>query len=234
MPSSPMPAGAWPSLRPITQPKNLSFLPLSGAVVEKFHENLYRLTFNVHTDSNPLMYILTTAKLDAVSHHWVASLANYNFQLYYRVRKANTNADALFWVSWPICMPSALGIQHHAGGCPWGSCKSHWSVQLWPTCHGQWWRMICSPHLGSGDCKDTVWDFGPVPVQADQLTWAPAAPLGTQPHQTEAGGPVHGKFYQGVPRRHCSSWYCQLHTGRLPWKVAMMGSAIWALNECLN
>ena len=27
------------------------------------------------------MYVLTTAKLDAVSYHLVASLANYNFQL---------------------------------------------------------------------------------------------------------------------------------------------------------
>ena len=37
------------------------------------------------------------AKLDAVSHCWVDSLANYNFQLYYRAGKTDIDADALSW-----------------------------------------------------------------------------------------------------------------------------------------
>ena len=45
-------------------------------------------------------------------HHWVASLANYNCQLYYRTGKANVNADALPRVSWPVCIPDASGTQH--------------------------------------------------------------------------------------------------------------------------
>ena len=73
----------------------LEFLTLKWAVVEKFHEYLYGLTFDVYMDNNPLTYILTTAKLDAASHHWVTSLANYNFQLHYQTRKANIDADAL-------------------------------------------------------------------------------------------------------------------------------------------
>ena len=77
----------------------LEFLALKWTVVKKFHEYLYGLTFNVHTDNNPLMYVLTTAKLDAASHHWVASLANYNFRLHYRAGKANIDADALSSVS---------------------------------------------------------------------------------------------------------------------------------------
>ena len=56
-------------------------------------------------DNNLLTYVLTTAKLDAASHHWVASLANYNFTLHYRAGKANIDADALSRVSWPGCMP---------------------------------------------------------------------------------------------------------------------------------
>ena len=51
----------------------LEFLALKWAVVEKFHEYLYGSTFDVHTDNNPLTYILTTAKLDAASHRWVAA-----------------------------------------------------------------------------------------------------------------------------------------------------------------
>ena len=87
----------------------LEFLALKWAVVEKFHEYLYGSTFDVHTDNNLLMYILTTAKLDAASHCWVASLANYNFRLHYWSGKANIDADALSRVSWPECMPDSLG-----------------------------------------------------------------------------------------------------------------------------
>ena len=32
--------------------------------------------FDVYTDNNPLTYVLTTAKLDAMGHRWVAGLAN--------------------------------------------------------------------------------------------------------------------------------------------------------------
>ena len=61
----------------------LEFLALKWVVVQKFYEYLYGSTFNVYTDNNPLTYILITAKLDAGSHHWVASLTNYNFWLHY-------------------------------------------------------------------------------------------------------------------------------------------------------
>ena len=87
----------------------LEFLALKWAVVKKFHEYLYGSTFDVYTDNNLLTYVLTTAKLDAASHHWVASLANYNFRLHYQAGKANINADALSRVSWPECMPDSLG-----------------------------------------------------------------------------------------------------------------------------
>ena len=60
-------------------------------------------------DNNPLTYILTTAKLDAASHCWVASLASYNFRLHYRAGKANLDADVLLRVSWPGCMPDSSG-----------------------------------------------------------------------------------------------------------------------------
>ena len=91
----------------------LDFLTLKWAVVEKFHEYLYGSTFNIYTDNNPLMYILMTAKLDAMSHCWVASLANYNFQLYYRAGKINIDVDALLRVvSWPRSVPDTLGTHN--------------------------------------------------------------------------------------------------------------------------
>ena len=87
----------------------LEFLALKVAVAKKFHEYLYGSTFDVYTNKNPLTYVLTTAKLDAASHCWVASLKNYNFRLHYRAGKANIDADALSSISWPECMPDSLG-----------------------------------------------------------------------------------------------------------------------------
>lgn len=47
------------------------------------------------TDNNPLTYVTTTAKLDAMSHRWLASLSNYNFKLNYKTGKSNRDADGL-------------------------------------------------------------------------------------------------------------------------------------------
>ena len=56
-------------------------------------------TFEVFSDNNSLTYVLVTAKLDALGHQWVASLANYNFAVYYKSGKSNSEVDALSKVS---------------------------------------------------------------------------------------------------------------------------------------
>ena len=73
----------------------LEFLALKWLVTERFHEYLYGGHFEVSTDNNLLTYILTTARLDATRQRWVASLANYNFKIFYRSGKLNVEADAL-------------------------------------------------------------------------------------------------------------------------------------------
>ena len=78
----------------------LEFLALKWSVCERFHEYLYGGKFQVYTDNNPLMYILTTAKLDTTRQWWVASLANYDFTIQYRSGKQNTEADALSRIKW--------------------------------------------------------------------------------------------------------------------------------------
>ena len=65
-----------------------------------FHEYLYGATFDVFTGNNPLTYILTTAKLDATGHRWVACLGPYNFNLHYKPGKLNSDADALSRIDW--------------------------------------------------------------------------------------------------------------------------------------
>ena len=78
----------------------LEFLALKWSIAERFHEYLYDGHFEVYTDNNPLTYILTTAKLDATGQRWVASLANYNFKIFYKSGKLNVEVDALSCIPW--------------------------------------------------------------------------------------------------------------------------------------
>ncbi len=73
----------------------LEFLALKWVVVDKLHDYLYGAKFQVQTDNNPLTYVLTTAKLDAVGHRWLAALSVYDFSLKYRPGRQNIDADAL-------------------------------------------------------------------------------------------------------------------------------------------
>ena len=82
----------------------LEVLALKWAVTDRFHEYLYGGCFHVYTDNNPLTYILTSARLDATGQCWVASLANYDFRIFYKSGKSNVEADAL------SCIPRASDI----------------------------------------------------------------------------------------------------------------------------
>jgi transposase InsO family protein len=73
----------------------LEFLALKWAVTSKFHDYLYGNEFVVFTDNNPLTYVLSSAKLDATGHRWIAALGNYNFKIRYRSGKLNADADGL-------------------------------------------------------------------------------------------------------------------------------------------
>ena len=73
----------------------LEFLCMKWALCDKFYDYLYGNTFTVFTDNNPLTYVTTTAKLDATSHRWLASLSNFNFKLVYKSGKSNRDADGL-------------------------------------------------------------------------------------------------------------------------------------------
>lgn len=58
-------------------------MALKWAITEKFQVYLYGKKFTVITDNNPLTYILSTAKLDATGHRWVAALAAFDFDILY-------------------------------------------------------------------------------------------------------------------------------------------------------
>ena len=74
----------------------LEFLASKWAITEHFRDYLYYApSFDVYTDNNPLTYILTSAKLDATRHRWVAELSDFNFQIHYKPGRLNTDADTL-------------------------------------------------------------------------------------------------------------------------------------------
>ena len=74
----------------------LEFLALKWSVTDRFSDYLiYGPEFTIYTDNNPLTYILTTAKLNAIGLRWVNELSNYNFVIKYRRGKENIDADYL-------------------------------------------------------------------------------------------------------------------------------------------
>ena len=78
----------------------LKFLALKWVMTDQFHEYLYGSPkFDVFTDNNPLTYILTMAKLDAIGHRWIASFGPYHFDLHYKPGKKNP-ADLLLRINW--------------------------------------------------------------------------------------------------------------------------------------
>ena len=88
----------------------LEFLALKCGITEKFRDYLfYATSFTVYTDNNPLTYILSSTKLSAVGHRWVAELADFNFDVKYRPGKSNIDADML------SCLP--LDPNEYMGNC---------------------------------------------------------------------------------------------------------------------
>ena len=76
----------------------LEFLALKRAVTNQFKEYLQYKPFTVHTDNNPLTYVMTTPNLDAIGHRWVATLAGYNMTIKYLKGADNKVVDILSWV----------------------------------------------------------------------------------------------------------------------------------------
>ena len=199
--------------------------------------------------------MLTTAKLDAASHCWVTSLANYNFRLHYRAGKANIDADALLRISWPGCMPDSSGthlkvtaaavqaVQEAALQGPVSHIEAYSSdlqivdvlqdsKQIASMTLEDWHQAqeadpvlslvitrLRDGMLGKGQCKATD------PPEASQFghEWN---------HLILKKGSSIDRPDQGNKRRPSSSWFYQLHTGRLLLEDPMMRLVIWAWSAC--
>ncbi len=67
----------------------LEFLALKWSITERFRDYLYYSPgFTVLTDNNPLTYVLTSGKLNATGHRWVAELSDFHFTIEYRLGTA--------------------------------------------------------------------------------------------------------------------------------------------------
>ncbi len=76
------------------------FLALKWAVCENFQDYLLKAHFTVHMDNNPLTYVLTSAKVDAMGQCWLAALSCHKFTIKYRTGKKNIDANALSRIGW--------------------------------------------------------------------------------------------------------------------------------------
>ena len=92
----------------------LEFLALKWAISDKSKEYLYGASsFEVFTDNNPLSYILTSATLDATTQRWIATLALYIFEIYYRSGKHKVNADSLSRIKWPESVDDVIANRNN-------------------------------------------------------------------------------------------------------------------------
>ena len=235
----------------------LEFLTLKWALVEKLHEYLYRLTFDIYTNNNSLTYILMMAKLDDVTHCWVVSLVNYNFQLYYGAVKTNIDVDALSRVPWPRYVPKVSGIHH------WVNAVVVWAMQK-ATLDGPMSSIeayscdVCildlvgdSPQIvcmTTDNCHQAQWVD---PVLGLMILRMQDRTLGQCPFKL-TGPPellqflwecnqvklrqsiLYRKTLQKKPRRPYFNWSSQPHIGRPLWEGATMRSATWVSKECLT
>ena len=115
------------------------FLALKWSVTEKFHDYLWGApTFTVKTDNNPLTYVLTSAKLDATGHRWLAALAAFDFRLEYLPGSVNKDADGLSRMPFEPVDIATVQATCHMMNTPVGHCLS---LDLEAD------DMSCFPHL---------------------------------------------------------------------------------------
>ena len=77
-------------------PKTLQILALKLAFCNQFENYfLYAPKVEVYTGSNPLVYVLSSAKLSATGQQWVIELADFNLQIHYKSGRNHQDANAV-------------------------------------------------------------------------------------------------------------------------------------------
>lgn len=148
----------------------LEFLALKWAVCEKFRDYLfYAPYFTIYTDNNPLTYVMSTAKLNAVGFRWVGELSDFRFDIRYRPGKVNVDADTL--------SRSPLDIDRYVTECTKELSKEAVAA-TWEGCgagkHGDV-AWIAALALAQGDQLEPVIQEMVTPINLDELQRAQRA-----------------------------------------------------------
>ena len=131
----------------------LEFLALKWAVREKFRDYLYHApTFTVFSDNNPLTYVLSSAKLNATGHRWVAELADFHFTIRYRPGRENVDADSLSRMPVDIETMMSQCTEELSSECVAATTQAIQTQDVSP------WActVITSPLLCTTDCEDRL------------------------------------------------------------------------------
>lgn len=74
----------------------MEFLRPKWAICDQFRDYLYNAhSFKVYTDNNPLIYVLSPAKLNATGLRRIGELAEFNSTIHYCPEKGGIDADGL-------------------------------------------------------------------------------------------------------------------------------------------
>lgn len=107
----------------------------------------YAPYFTIYTDNNPLTYVMSTAKLNAVGFRWVGELSDFRFDIRYRPGKVYVDADTL--------SRSPLDIDRYVTECTKELSKEAVAA-TWEGC-------------GAGKHGDVAWIAALALAQGDQL-----------------------------------------------------------------
>jgi len=160
----------------------LEFFALKWAVTSKFHDHFYGRKFSVLTDNNPLKYVMTTAKLDAIGHRWLSQLSTFDFEVQYRRGRDNSNADALSRMTSREVTQALQSCPQRVRGRKQGGRQTQ-----------------CNPETGSPPGEPTIGSEEPGPSQMSLMgRWGQSPVLhyrtrNQKPRRSErieAGGPV--------------------------------------------
>ena len=240
IPPSPMLARTWLRLRPITQPTNWTFSLLSRLWSRSsMTTSIGQLLTSIPTI--PLHTIWLQKNRRTLSHHWVHPC---QLQLPIIIEWGRPTS---MWMPWQGCpgpcvcpmpwAPYTESLQWQYKPCrrlpsrvPQVSLK-HTAVTcvLW-TC----WRMVHTKDRQQAQLADLFLGQVIVKMQDGTLgqshtSWlthlSSCSSFGNATTSSWGMASCTEKFCKKGPRRHCFSWYCQLCTGILLWKDAMMRSA---------
>ena len=200
------------------------------------------------TDNNPLTYTLTTAKLDATGHRWVAALSNYTFSVSYKPGRNNTDADALSRIKWPEAVDISSQSVHAV--CE-GVQAPHGKIET--LCHGAQAVGVLSQDNMSPGMTSLEWSQAqlkdPAIYQIIQVIQNKS--LDTLKIKQDMSSDLKAflrirkqfKLKQGILYRKSqvnimtepdSNLFFHIHTDRRPWQAAMTKLVTWVRIGCWN